>query len=352
MIAPRDLQVTDHSQLEPPRANEEPQARPHVTTAPTLSAPAAHPRSKQDSRRDPSRPVNQPERQEGVAPIPDGCTKQGWKDLLRRVYHNASEHRITSIAAGVAFYVLLAIFPGIAALVSIYGLFADPSIIGQHLSDLSNVLPSGAIDIIRDQLQRLVSQGAGHLGFAFLFGVAVSLWSANAGMKALFDALNVVHGETEQRGLVELNVISLAFTLGALVFMIVALAAITVLPVVMSYVKLPGATAWLIALGKWPLLLIIVATAIATIYRFGPSRQGMRWRWLTWGSAVAALAWLIVSVLFSWYVTNFGSYDKTYGSLGAAIGFMTWIWLSSGVVLLGAALDAELAGPPGEAKLR
>jgi membrane protein len=348
--------VIDPSQLEPPRANAEPQARPRVTTAPTLSAPAgaedAHPRSKQDARRDPLRPVNQPERQEGVAAIPAGYTKEGWKDLLRRVYRNASEHRITSIAAGVAFYVLLAIFPGIAALVSIYGLFADPSIIGQHLSDLSNVLPSGAIDIIRDQLQRLVSQGAGHLGFAFLFGVAVSLWSANAGMKALFDALNVVHGETEQRGLVELNVISLAFTLGALVFMIVALAAIAVLPVVMSYIKLPGATAWLIALGKWPLLLIVVAVAIATIYRFGPSRQGMRWRWLTWGSAVAALAWLIVSVLFSWYVTNFGSYDKTYGSLGAAIGFMTWIWLSSAVVLLGAALDAELAGPPSEAKVR
>jgi membrane protein len=295
--------------------------------------------------------MDPPEGQERAAAMPAGYERH-WKDVLLRVYHNASEHRLTSIAAGVAFYVLLAIFPGIAALVSIYGLFADPSIIGQHLSDLTSVLPDGAIDIIRDQLQRLVSQGAGHLGFAFLFGVAVSLWSANAGMKALFDALNVVHGETEQRSFIELNIISLGFTLGALAFMIIALAAIAVLPVVMSYVKLPGATQWLIALGKWPSLLIVVAVAIAAVYRFGPSRQGMRWRWLTWGSAAAAIAWIMVSILFSWYVTNFGSYDKTYGSLGAAIGFMTWIWLSSAVVLLGAALDAELADPPGTAKPR
>jgi membrane protein len=295
--------------------------------------------------------VDPPEGQEQAAAMPAGYERH-WKDVLLRVYHNASEHRLTSIAAGVAFYVLLAIFPGIAALVSIYGLFADPSIIGQHLSDLTSVLPDGAIDIIRDQLQRLVSQGVGHLGFAFLFGVAVSLWSANAGMKALFDALNVVHGETEQRSFIELNIISLGFTLGALAFMIIALAAIAVLPVVMSYVKLPGATQWLIALGKWPSLLIVVAVAIAAVYRFGPSRQGMRWRWLTWGSAAAAIAWIMVSILFSWYVTNFGSYDKTYGSLGAAIGFMTWIWLSSAVVLLGAALDAELADPPGTAKPR
>jgi membrane protein len=295
--------------------------------------------------------MDPPEGQERAAAMPAGYERH-WKDVLLRVYHNASEHRLTSIAAGVAFYVLLAIFPGIAALVSIYGLFADPSIIGQHLSDLTSVLPDGAIDIIRDQLQRLVSQGVGHLGFAFLFGVAVSLWSANAGMKALFDALNVVHGETEQRSFIELNIISLGFTLGALAFMIIALAAIAVLPVVMSYVKLPGATQWLIALGKWPSLLIVVAVAIAAVYRFGPSRQGMRWRWLTWGSAAAAIAWIMVSILFSWYVTNFGSYDKTYGSLGAAIGFMTWIWLSSAVVLLGAALDAELADPPGTAKPR
>jgi membrane protein len=295
--------------------------------------------------------MDPPEGQERAAAMPAGYERH-WKDVLLRVYHNASEHRLTSIAAGVAFYVLLAIFPGIAALVSIYGLFADPSIIGQHLSDLTSVLPDGAIDIIRDQLQRLVSQGVGHLGFAFLFGVAVSLWSANAGMKALFDALNVVHGETEQRSFIELNIISLGFTLGALAFMIIALAAIAVLPVVMSYVKLPGATQWLIALGKWPSLLIVVAVAIAAVYRFGPSRQGMRWTWLTWGSAAAAIAWIMVSILFSWYVTNFGSYDKTYGSLGAAIGFMTWIWLSSAVVLLGAALDAELADPPGTAKPR
>jgi membrane protein len=240
----------------------------------------------------------------------------------------------------VTFYALLAIFPGIAALVAIYGLIADPSTIGQHLSDLSGVLPGGATDIIGDQLQSLTSQPPGKLGFAFLFGVAVSLWSANAGMKALFDALNVVYGEEEKRSFLKLNAVSLAFTLGALLFMVFALAVIAVLPAVIGYLGLSNAAEWLVSIGKWPILLIGVALAV--IYRYGPSREKPQWRWVTWGSAAVAIAWLVMSILFSWYAANFGSYNKTYGSLGAVIGFMTWMWLSSTVVLLGAELDAEM----------
>jgi membrane protein len=250
--------------------------------------------------------------------------------------------RTLAMAAGMTFYVLLAIFPAFAALVSVYGLFADPSAIGQHLNDLSNVLPGGATEVIGDQLQRLTSQPPSKLGFALFFGLAVSLWSANAGMKALFDALNVVYGEKENRGFIKLNVISLAFTIGALLFMALALAAITILPVVLNALGLATATEWLIELGKWPLLLTGVALGIALVYRYGPSREKPQWRWVTWGSAVAAIAWLIMSLLFSWYSANFGSYDKTYGSLGAAIGFMTWMWLSSTVILVGAELDAEM----------
>jgi membrane protein len=156
------------------------------------------------------------------ATTPSDIPLRGWQDILWRVYHNVPEHRIISIAAGVTFFVLLAIFPGIAALVAIYGLFADPSSIGQHLNDLSGVLPGGATQVVGDQLTRLTSQPRSQLGFALVFGIAVSLWSANAGMKALFDALNVVYGEKEQRGFIRLNAISLAFTLSALIFMMIA----------------------------------------------------------------------------------------------------------------------------------
>ena len=276
------------------------------------------------------------------ATTPSDIPPMGWKDILWRVYHNIPEHRIISIAAGVTFFVLLSIFPGIAALVAIYGLFADPSSIGQHLNDLSGVLPGGATEVIGDQLTRLTSQPRSQLGFALVFGVAVSLWSANAGMKALFDALNVVYGEKEQRSFIRLNAISLAFTLGALFFMMIAVSAIAVLPLVLGYVGLSFGAEWLISLGKWPLLLVTIAFGIALIYRYGPSRKEPQWRWVSWGSALAALLWLVTSILFSWYAGHFGSYDKTYGSLGAAVGLMTWMWLSFVVILVGAELDAEM----------
>jgi membrane protein len=176
------------------------------------------------------------------------------------------------------------------------------------------MLPRGATEVIGDQLKRLTSQPPGTLGFALLFGVAVSLWSANAGMKALFDALNVVYGEHERRSFLKLNAMSLAFILGALLFMVFALAAIAVLP------GLSNATEWLVAVSKSPILLIGVALAVSLVYRYGPSREKPKWRWVTWGSAAVAIAWLVMSILFSWYATHFGSYNKTYGSLGAVIG--------------------------------
>jgi membrane protein len=277
-----------------------------------------------------------------MASAPSEIPKNGWKDILWRVYRNVPEHRIVSIAAGVAFYVLLAIFPGIASLVALYGLFADPSTISRHLDDLSGILPGGATDVIGEQLGRLTAQPDGTLGLAFLAGLAVSLWSANAGMKALVDALNIVYGEKEKRSFIKLNAVSLLFTVGALIFMLLALGAIAILPLAMNHLGLAAATQWLVRLGKWPVLFVLVALIMAVIYRYGPSREQAQWRWISWGSAFAAVAWLIMSILFSWYAARFGSFNRTYGSLGAVAGFMTWIWLSSIVILFGAELDAEM----------
>jgi membrane protein len=274
---------------------------------------------------------------------PTEIPARGWKDILWRVYEEFGQDRVMAVAAGVTYYALLALFPAIAALVSIYGLFADPATIQQHLDALAGVLPGGALETIGEQVKRISAQGGGALGVGFIVGLAVSLWSANAGMKAVFDALNIVYDENEKRSFVALNVQSLAFTFGAIAFVLLALAGIVVLPIVLDFIG--GGTeslAWLISLARWPVLLAVVVLGLALLFRYGPSRDTAEWKWVTPGGLVAAVLWLAVSVLFSWYVANFGSYNETYGSLGAVIGFMTWIWLSTIVVLLGAEINAEI----------
>ena len=269
-------------------------------------------------------------------------TLRGWKNILLRVYQNIGKHRIIIIAAGITFYSLLAIFPALAALVAIYGLFADPTSMAAHLDSVSDLLPGGAIDIIRDQMNRLAAQGSGKLGVAFIVGLAVSLWSANAAVKSIFDALNLVYGEVEKRGLVGLNLASLAFTSAGILFVLLAIAAIVVLPTALGLLGLAEATAILVKILRWPALLVVVSIALALLYRYGPSRERPKWRWISVGSMFAAVGWLAFSLLFSWYAGNFGTYNKTYGTLGAVVGFMVWLWLSTIVVLVGAELDAEM----------
>jgi membrane protein len=242
----------------------------------------------------------------------------------------------------VTFYGLLALFPALAALVSIYGLFAEPATIQDHLNLLSGVLPGGALEVISEQVKRITSKGSGTLGFAFFSGLAISLWSANAGVKAVFDALNVAYDEEEKRGFIALNLRSLAFTLGMILFVLVAVGAIVVIPVLLDFIGLGQVTEWIISLARWPVLLGAIVLVLAVLYRYGPSRDTAQWRWISAGSLVAAVVWVAASMLFSWYVANFGNYNETYGSLGAVIGFMTWMWLSTTVVLVGAELNAEI----------
>jgi membrane protein len=269
-----------------------------------------------------------------------GRSRRGWWDIAVCLYDGFDRDRILMNAAAVTFYVLLALFPAIAALVSIYGLFADPHTIAKQLDTLSGVLPGGGMTVVRDQLTRLTSNGSGSLTIGFVVGLVVSLWSANGGIKGLFDALNAVYEETEKRSFLRLNAITLAFTLAMIGFAIVALICIVAVPVVLSY--LPGFVGAVINIARWPLLAALVAVFLAFVYRYGPCREVSQWRWLSWGSVVAALLWLGVSGAFSYYAANFGAFNKTYGSLGAVIGFMLWIWLSVIVILLGGKLNAEI----------
>lgn len=276
------------------------------------------------------------------ATSPSEIPVQGWKDILLLVYANISQHRIMALAAGMTYYSLLAIFPAIAALVALYGLFSDPSTIARHLDQLGGFLPGGAIDVAREQLTRVASNGSQTLGLTFLIGLGVSLWSANAAMKSLFDTLNIVYSEEEKRGFVKLNAMSLCFTVGGVFFVLAALGSIVVVPVILDYVGLSDVGDLLLRVGRWPAMYLILTSALAVIYRYGPNREAPRWRWITWGSAIAALLWLAVSALFSWYAANFGNFNETYGSLGAVIGFMTWLLISAMVILLGAEIDAAM----------
>ncbi|MDO9708347.1 YihY/virulence factor BrkB family protein [Paracraurococcus lichenis] len=276
------------------------------------------------------------------ATSPADFPARGWWEILKRTASEVNNDRVMTEAAGITFYTLLALFPALAALISIYGLFADPATINEHLQAVADVIPSGGMQIIDEQVRRITSKGSGTLGFGAVLGLATSLWSANQAMKAFVDSLNIVYGEKEKRSFFKRLAVTMAFTVAGILFIVLAMVGVVAIPVVLNFVGLGGTLDSVLRLARWPVLLIAVGFFLACLYRYGPSRERAQWRWVSWGSAFASLAWVAFSLGFSWYVTHFGSYNETYGSLGAVIGFMTWIWLSSTVVLAGAELDAEM----------
>jgi membrane protein len=266
----------------------------------------------------------------------------GWKDILWRTYVRTGEDRLLAIAAGVVFFGLLAVFPAVTALVSSYGLFADPSTIGANLQTLALMLPEGSFQIVQDQIARVLAKGGTALGATFLFGLALAIWSANAGVKAVIDALNVVYEEKEKRSFLRLNLLSLAFTCGGIAALLLMVSAVVAVPLALDHVGLAPESRLIVSLARWPLLFMILLLALGLLYRFGPSRRAARWEWLSVGTLAAALLWIAGSSLLSWYLSNFGNYSATYGSLGAAIGLMMWMWMSAIIVLCGAELNSEI----------
>jgi membrane protein len=276
------------------------------------------------------------------ANTPEQIPPRGWADIFWRVFWAISENRILSTSGGVAFFALLAIFPGIGAMVSLYGLFSDATTIGQHITLLGGILPFGVLEIVAEQIRLVVEQQNETLGAAFVVGLLVALFSANSGIAALCDALNVVYGEREKRSVVQLYTTTFLFTLAGIVFTILALIGLVIIPLVLEFIGLTTSSEILISVLRWPVLFVAVGFSLAFLYRYGPSRRDAKWRWVTWGSVVAAFLWIAASMLFSWYVATFDSYNRIYGSLGAGIGFMVWLWISAVIVLLGGEVNAEM----------
>ncbi|WP_439633506.1 YihY/virulence factor BrkB family protein [Glycocaulis sp.] len=274
------------------------------------------------------------------AATPRDIPLAGWRDILVRSWGKFLAHRLLLIAAGLTFFALLGIFPALTAIVSVYGLFTDPANIAEQLSLLEGFVPGGALELLATQMTDIASRSDGALTFGLIAGLAVALWTANAGMRNLFNALNIVYEEEETRGMIRMTLISLAFTACVLVFAGIVIALIIVLPVALELFGLGAWESWIL-LARWPALFVIVTLGLSIAYRWGPSRRKPRWRWVTPGGVFATSLWMIAAFAVSWYVENFGQYDDTYGSFGAGIGFMMWLWVSSIIVLLGAQLNAE-----------
>ncbi|TCL69461.1 YihY/virulence factor BrkB family protein [Rhizobium sp. BK251] len=276
------------------------------------------------------------------AEVPEAIPLTGLRDVLWRVAHEVVNDRVTLIAAGVTFYLLLALFPALAALVSLYGLVADPITISDHLRQLAGLLPPGAFDLLAEQIKGLVERRDSALGITFFFGLAIALWSTHSGTLAIFDAMNVAYEEREKRSFIRLNLIGLCFTLCAMLSAVVMVTLVGVMPVVLSYLWLDQFNEHMALLLRWPFLLLVVVVAVTAVYRFGPSRAPAKLRWMTWGAVLTTVAWSAMSIGFSFYLQHFANYNATYGTLGALIGFLIWTWLSVVILIVGGELNAEL----------
>jgi len=276
------------------------------------------------------------------ARAPSQIPWRGWKDVFVRTYREIQDDRLLALAAGVAFYSLVSLFPAIAAGVSSYALFANVATISKHLSIASDIVPAGSLDLLGEEISRIAAKSDGKLTFGFLLGLGIALWSANAGMKAIFDALNIIYDEEEKRGIIWLNVVSLFFTVCAIAAVGLAISLVVVFPLFLAAFGPTSLDLPIVRYLRWPVMFALMILGLSVLYRYGPSRRLAKWRWLSVGSVFAAIAWLAMSLLFSWYLGNFANYNATYGALGAVVGLMMWMWLSTIVVLVGAELNSEI----------
>lgn len=275
------------------------------------------------------------------AESPSGIPRRGWWDILVRVKDAVSDDALGMVAAAIAFYAFLSLFPALAALVSIYGLIADPAQIQEQITSVTGAMPASARDILTSQLQSLAAGGSA-LTVGLLVSIVLALWSASTAMGALISSLNIVYNEEEKRGFIKPYVLRLALTFGGILFAIVALFLIVAVPASLAALELSAFPELIIRVVRWLLLAAAVVAALSLLYRYAPSRRPPQWQWVSWGAVIGAVLWLLGSALFSLYVENFGSYNQTYGSFAAVVILMLWFNLSAFAALLGAEINAEM----------
>lgn len=267
---------------------------------------------------------------------------RGWLAILRRVAREIPADRLDIVAGSVAFFALLSLFPGLIALVSIYGLVADPAIVEQQMSTFYTVLPRDVADIIRGQLSDIVSSTGSELTVGFALSLAVAFWTASSGVATLLEGIGIAYDTPETRSFVRRRLMALELTLGAILLAAVLLTGIVVVPSLVRALGLGSAGQTLVAYGRWPVLALLFMGALSVLYRRGPDRPRPQWRWVAWGATVATLLWLAGSALLSLYVSSFADFNETYGTLGAVVVLLLWLFVSAFVVLLGAELNAEI----------
>jgi membrane protein len=275
-----------------------------------------------------------------LAERPRQVPARGWRDILLRVKDGVKRNQVPLLSAGVAFYALLSLFPAIIAIVSVYGLVANPDTVRRQIEQASKLLPPGTTRVVKDQIGQITGGAGKALSLALVLSILTALWSASSGMKALITGVNMAYGEPRRRGFLKLRGLALLLTLGAMVVATVALALLVGLPAVAGH--LPTAPRLALVIGRWPLLAALVAVGLAVLYGLAPERDQPRWSWLSWGSAAATLLWVVASVGFSFYASHVGNFNRTYGALGGIVILLFWLFLSAFVVLVGAELNAEM----------
>jgi membrane protein len=275
------------------------------------------------------------------ASTPTEVPAQGWWDIFVRTAKEAKADGVSLLAAGVAFFGLLALVPALAATVGFYGMFADPATAGDKVEDLLGAAPAEVRDLVRSQLESITESPNRQAGIAAIVGLALALWSASAGMKHLLEAINRAYDESESRRFVKLRGLAILLTLGAIAFLLATVLVITVLPAALADSSLEGPARTVINIARWPLLAAAMAFALGVLYRWGPDRDEPKWRWTSTGSVIATVLWLGGSALFSLYAANFATYNETYGSLGAVVVAMLWLYLTAYAVIIGAEINAE-----------
>lgn len=285
-----------------------------------------------------SKNYNPPHKIEKPTHIPSS----GWKSIGLGVKDEIGENNVSIVSAGVAFYAFLALFPAIGALVSIYGLAMDPQSLQDQLQKINQIMPQQAFEIIQAQLKDVVSTSGSALSWSLIVGILFSLWSANKGTKSMFTGLDVAYDTRNNRGFIKQNALTLLFTFGTVILVIISLGLIVIWPAIVHLVSLPAPVENIITWLRWVLLAGLVVVFIAAMYRYAPDRKKPAYKWVFPGALLATLLWLIASWGFSFYVQNFGSYGEVYGSISAVVVLLLWLFISSFIILIGAELNSEI----------